>query len=83
MLKLVQKLMPSDLPKVHQDKPTEFLFAVQYGGKYSIRSVQKVFTDAMSKAKINKKVGIHGLRHSYATHLLEAETNISYIYSNC
>ena len=31
-------------------KPNEFLFEGQYGGKYSIRSAQKVFIDAMSKA---------------------------------
>lgn len=60
-------------------KPKEFLFEGQYGGQYSIRSVQSVFKNAMKKAKINKNVGIHGLRHSYATHLLEMGTDISLI----
>jgi site-specific recombinase XerD len=60
-------------------KPTKYLFAGQGGGQYSVRSLQKVFSDAMKKAKINKNIGIHGLRHSYATHLLESGTDISYI----
>ena len=56
-----------------------YLFEGQYGGKYSIRSVQAVFKNAMQKAKINKTVGIHGLRHSYATHLLECGTDMVFI----
>lgn len=60
-------------------KPQMYLFEGQYGGQYSSRSAQKVFKDALLKAKINKTVGIHSLRHSYATHLLEQGTDIRYI----
>jgi len=59
--------------------PQTYLFEGQYGGQYSIRSAQGVFNNAMKKAKINKKVGIHGLRHSYATHLLESGTDMYFI----
>jgi site-specific recombinase XerD len=60
-------------------RPKIYLFEGQYGGQYAIRSVQAVFKTAMRKAKINKTVGIHGLRHSYATHLLECGTDMVFI----
>ena len=60
-------------------KPKEYLFEGTHGGQYSIRSVQAVFKTAMQKAKINKKIGIHSLRHSYATHLMEQGTSINLI----
>jgi len=60
-------------------RPKIYLFEGQYGGQYAIRSVQAVFQNAMQKAKINKSVGIHGLRHSYATHLLECGTDMFFI----
>jgi integrase/recombinase XerD len=60
-------------------RPKEYLFEGQYGGQYTTRSAQKVFKDAMKRAGINKEVGIHGLRHSYATHLMEAGTDIGHI----
>ena len=60
-------------------KPKDYLFEGQTGGQYTIRSVQQVFKQAMTKAKVNKKIGIHGLRHSYATHLLEAGVDTLFI----
>jgi site-specific recombinase XerD len=60
-------------------RPKIYLFEGQHGGQYSIRSVQAVFKTAMRKAKINKSVGIHGLRHSYATHLMECGTDMVFI----
>ncbi len=60
-------------------KPEIWLFEGQFGGQYTVRSAQNVFKNAMKKAKINRTVGIHSLRHSYATHLLEYGTDITLI----
>lgn len=60
-------------------KPKEYLFEGQYGGQYSIRSAQQVFKNALEKSGINKNLGIHSLRHSFATHLLENGTDIRFI----
>ncbi|WP_299361667.1 tyrosine-type recombinase/integrase [Winogradskyella sp.] len=60
-------------------RPKGWLFEGQYGGPYSTRSAQAVFKRAMSKANINKNIGIHGLRHSYATHLLELGADLRFI----
>jgi integrase/recombinase XerD len=37
----------------------------------TVRSAEKIFESAKNRARIQKKVSIHSLRHSYACHLLD------------
>lgn len=60
--------------------PKEWLFEGQYPGEhYSARSAQAIFKDAYKKLNLPQTVSFHSLRHSYATHLLENGTDITYI----
>jgi integrase/recombinase XerD len=60
---------------------SEFVFSKKNGKNLSTDTLQRITRQAAAKAGINKHVTCHSLRHSYATHLLEAGTNIRYIQS--
>jgi site-specific recombinase XerD len=60
--------------------PQYWLFLGQYPGRaLAVRTAQQVFTKAQEAAGIKKDVSIHSLRHSFATHLLEAGVNLRVI----
>lgn len=60
-------------------KPKVWLFEGQNNGQYSATSVVKILKKYALKAGIRKRVHIHMLRHSFATHLLEQGTNLRII----
>jgi site-specific recombinase XerD len=60
-----------------ESKPKSFLFPGLGGKKpLCISSAQKAFDKAQQRARIEKPVSFHTLRHSFATHLLEDGVNV-------
>ncbi len=59
------------------EHPDSWLFnGKEPDGKYSPKGLSWVMREALKKTGIQKKVSLHSLRHSYATHLLEEGVNI-------
>lgn len=60
-------------------RPRVYLFEGQSGKRYSTESVYRIFKDALLRTGLKKDIGVHSLRHSYATHLHENGLDIRYI----
>lgn len=77
---LPEMLVPALTAYLDHYQPLTFLFEGEtVGERYSDRSLQQVVKQAAARAGIQRPVTAHMLRHSYATHLLEAGTDIRYI----
>lgn len=60
-------------------KPDDYLFPSERGGPLTTRSVSKFFKAALEVSEVEKEATPHSLRHSFATHLLEAGTDIRWV----
>ena len=62
--------------KFFKNTPKEYVFCKKNGKPLSPDTIQKIIRDVAKESGIHKHVTPHTIRHSFATHLLEAGENI-------
>ena len=60
-------------------RPRHYLFEGQRGGLYSPKSIDMILRKGLRKIGKPRRITSHGLRHSYATHLVERNVNLRFI----
>lgn len=73
---LSQKSVPEIKMLIKNRNAGDFLFVTRTGAKYSVRTIQKIFSDALLKSGLQKTPHCHTLRHCFATHLVESGVDI-------
>lgn len=58
------------------EEPARAVFLNRFGGRLTARSVRRLLDKYVSQVAIDRKISPHALRHSFATHLLDAGADL-------
>lgn len=79
-IRIPESLIPILTEYYHRLKPQKYLFNGHViGQKYCTSSGQWTMRQARKNSKLTKQASVHTLRHAYATHHLEAGTDLVYL----
>lgn len=73
---LSEKSVPELKLLMNSRRAEDYLFVTRDHKKYSRRTVQKIFSDALERSGLRKSPTCHTLRHCFATHLVESGVDI-------
>ena len=75
-LQAVKKYLKKARPKLAKEHSQDFLFLNHRGKSFSRMGLWKILRKYVNQAGIKKKVSPHTIRHSFATHLLDAGADL-------
>jgi integrase/recombinase XerD len=75
-LQFVEQYYPQARGELAKEKETATFFLNRFGNKLSRMGVWKILEKSAKEAGIKKHISPHSIRHSFATHLLEAGANL-------
>jgi len=68
--------LPARIARLHSDRPTDSLFINRNGGPLSVPGIRWVISRYAERSGIPKNIHPHALRHSFATHLVNAGCDV-------
>lgn len=71
--------LSSRAARIHQDRGTDRLFINRNGGPLSVPGIRWIISKYAERSGINKPIHPHALRHSFATHLVNAGCDVRMI----